>query len=271
MRFWLYKLIRGESAMYELLVVDDEYEIRNGLCNYFPWEEIGYRVAGQAENGKKALDFILSHHVDVILCDIKMPVLSGIELAREIYEKSLNVRIIFLSAYKDFEYAQKALEYKAFNYIVKPTKYNEILTVFSRLKQELDMEKKEKNAGPDKENEEVNLSFHDKIIHTIKAYVTSHYGDATLDSAADLVHLNPFYLSKYFKEKTGENFSDFVLQVKMKKALELLNQVSYKTCDISRLLGYSSPKNFTRTFKRYYGFTPSHYRGKEDASLKNGG
>lgn len=254
--------------MYQLFVVDDEHEIRNGLCNYFPWEKIGYKIAGQAENGKKALDFIICHHVDVLLCDIKMPVMSGIELAKEIKERNLNVKVIFLSAYKDFEYAKKALEYKALNYIVKPTKYNEILNVFSKLSTELDNEKREKEIDKGESEIDKNITFHNRIIRNIKTYVTSHYGDASLEEAADLVHMNPFYLSKFFKDKTGENFIDFILRIKMKKALELLNDVSYKTYDISRLLGYSSPKNFTRTFKKYYGFTPSNYRNKGNNPLE---
>ena len=58
--------------MYQLLVVDDEYEIRNGLCKYFPWDETGFTVAGQAENGREALAFLRTHHVDLVLCDMEL-------------------------------------------------------------------------------------------------------------------------------------------------------------------------------------------------------
>lgn len=77
--------------MYTLLVVDDETKIRNGICNYFPWNEIGFEIIGEAKNGRQALDTILKQQVDVVLSDIKMPVMSGIELAQELYAAERSV------------------------------------------------------------------------------------------------------------------------------------------------------------------------------------
>jgi YesN/AraC family two-component response regulator len=103
-------------------------------------------------------------------------------------------------------------------------------------------------------------NYSEQIISTIKSYVQEHYQDVTLEDVAELVHLNPYYLSKFFKEKTGENYSDLVMAVRMKKAAELLRDFSYRTYQISEMVGYSNPKNFTRTFKRYFGKTPREFR-----------
>ncbi|WP_248924701.1 helix-turn-helix domain-containing protein [Paenibacillus hamazuiensis] len=100
------------------------------------------------------------------------------------------------------------------------------------------------------------------VIETIKHYTENHYKDITLDKVAKVVHMNPNYVSTYFKEKTGENFSDYLLSIKMKKAADLLGDVRLKTYEVSQMIGYSNTKNFTRTFKKFFGVSPREYRNK---------
>ena len=115
--------------MYRLIIVDDEFEIRNGLSRYFPWESVGFEAAAVFENARGALDYIRRNPVDVVLTDIEMPGMSGIELARVIHEQRLPVKVIFLSAYKKFEYARDAISYRVVHYITKPTVHSEIFEV----------------------------------------------------------------------------------------------------------------------------------------------
>ncbi|TDF93773.1 response regulator transcription factor [Paenibacillus piri] len=241
--------------MYKLLIADDEYEIRNGLSNYFPWGEVGFEVVLLAENGVQAIEYTENHEVDVLLCDIRMPLLTGIDVARELFLKKSPVKVIFLSGYKDFEFAQQALIYGVKNYIVKPTKYDELMNIFMNIREELNQERK-KSAEPEG-------CVADKVIAVIKKYVLERYRDAALEEAAELVHMSPYYVSKYFKQKTGENFSDFVMSVKMEKAAQFLKEIDYKTYEISDMIGYSNPKNFTRTFKKYFGKSPREFRNAE--------
>jgi two-component system, response regulator YesN len=252
--------------MYKLLIADDEYEIRNGLSNYFPWNDIGFEVVHQASNGVEVLQYLKVHSVDAILCDIRMPVMTGIDLAKELYTQKSPVKIIFLSGYKEFDYAQKAINYGVKNYILKPTKYDELLSIFTKIKEELDREKQSASAfNTDNlepsiiEKENVKPLDSDRIIVRIKAYVMENYKDASLEGASQMVHMNPHYISKYFKEKTGENFSDFVVGVKMSKAADLLNHSNHKVYEISELIGYSNSKNFTRSFRKYFGKSPSEF------------
>ncbi len=254
--------------MYKLLIADDEYEIRNGLSNYFPWNDIGFEVAGQAANGKEVLQYAADFQLDAILCDIRMPVMSGIDVARELCNQNSPIKLIFLSGYKEFDYAHQALIYGVKNYIVKPTKYGELLKVFTKIKEELDQAKPTVSNTPPRLPEqcsgfEAEPLISDKIIAKIKKYVIEHYKDATLEGASQLVHLNPYYISKYFKDKTGQNFSDFVVGVKMNKAMELVKDMNYKGYEISEMLGYSNAKNFTRAFRKYFGKSPREYRNRE--------
>lgn len=249
--------------MYRLLIVDDEYEVRTGICNYFPWSEVGFKVISQAENGKAALDYIILNPVDAVLCDVKMPVMTGIALAAELRRLNPQIKVIFLSAYRNFGYAQKALTYGVKNYIVKPVKYEELVKVFLQIKEELDNENL--NSGG-KENQRPSggecdtATFHDKIVTAVKKHIRESYRTVTLESAAKLAHMNPFYFSKFFKEKTGQNFYDYVIETKMQKAAELLEDINYKTYEVSELVGYTNPKNFSRAFRNYFNKTPSQYR-----------
>lgn len=243
-------------VLYKLLIADDEVEIRNGLGSYFPWEEIGFEIVGIVENGIEALAFINNQQVDVLLTDIRMEDLSGIEVAKQLEEQKSSVVVVFLSGYKDFEYAQQAIQYGVKNYMTKPTQYREIAAVFSKVKAQLD---------------EINLpstppatnAHHDHVIDSIFTYVNEHYQSASLESVSQIVHLNPVYISKYFKDKTGRNFSEYVNEVKMEKSALLLKNPNFRIYEISEMIGYSNAKNFTRSFRKYFGKTPREYRNEE--------
>ncbi|CAM4392710.1 response regulator [Paenibacillus phoenicis] len=247
--------------MYNLLIVDDEAETREALSSYFPWNEVGFQVVGQANNGQEALRLIAEgERVDIVLTDIKMPVMSGIELAEQLYNHRRQIKVVFLSGYRDFEYAQQALHFRVINYILKPAKYHVLLDVFGKIKEELEAEAAAENQDLGPNPSAPGQGGESLIIQKIKEYVKANYKNASLEEVARLVHMNANYLSFFFKQKTGQNFSDYVLQTKMEMAAALLRDVSYKTYEISEKVGYSNAKNFTRTFKSYYGQTPSEFR-----------
>jgi two-component system response regulator YesN len=249
--------------MYNLLVVDDESESRNTLCNCFPWGELDFAVIAQANNGAEALKLIQRLPIDVVLCDIKMPVLSGIDLAQELYHRKPKPLIIFLSGYRDFEFAQKALTFGVRYYIVKPARYEEIMSTFQMLKQELDSRSSVTATVSNPNCPEKNVdssNVQEKIVQMVKKYIKENYAHASLEEASKLVHLNSSYLSQLFKQKTGNNFSDYLIEVKMTKAAELLMDYQLKTYTVSEMVGYTNAKNFARTFKSFYGVNPREYR-----------
>lgn len=124
--------------MYRLLIVDDERATLNGLCNYIPWDQMGFIVEGSAANGKAALAYLENHTVDVLLSDIRMPVMDGIELVARVRELGYDMECVFLSAHRDFEYAKKGLQYGVLDYILKPTKFGDIREVFGHVREKLD-------------------------------------------------------------------------------------------------------------------------------------
>ena len=239
--------------MYRLLIVDDEEDIRRGLSEFFPWEEIGFKVAGAAEDGKQALEIIRKGQIDIVFCDIRMPVMSGVDLARSLFESGIRIPVVFLSAYRDFVYARQAMEYGVRGYILKPTSYVEITAVFKRIKREMDLEPSAPKRG------ETGPKI-DAAIDAINGYMEREYARASLKEAARIVHMSSQYVSRLFKERTGKNFTAHLVEIRMRKAAQLLRDVDYLTYEVSELVGYRNPKNFTRTFKRYFGVPPRQYR-----------
>ena len=105
---------------YTVVVADDEDELREAVCTMIPWQELGFRLVGSASNGLDALQLVEQHGPDLLLTDIRMPFISGIELARQVREVRPATHIAFLSGYDDFEYAQQAIRYNIISYMLKP-------------------------------------------------------------------------------------------------------------------------------------------------------
>lgn len=124
--------------MYKLLVVDDEKLIRQGLVDYVDWSRHGITVAGTAADGTTALELAVKNPPDIILSDIKMATMDGIELLKALRAHGIRSEIIFISAYSRFEDAQEALRYGAFDYILKPIEEAKLLQVVGRCVQKLE-------------------------------------------------------------------------------------------------------------------------------------
>lgn len=238
--------------LYELLIVDDEENSRSALATYFPWEENGFHVCGQASDGKAALEFLEKHPVHVILTDISMPVMDGIALAKCLQEREDTPCVVFLSAYDDFHYAQNAIKYGVRFYILKPSDFEEIQETFIKIRQELDEKYKI-------ESECVNED-EDEIIKQVLLYIEKEYRTGTLGALAKILYTNPSHLSQLIKLKTGKNFMNLLLETRMKQAALFLSDPSIKIYLVSELVGYTNPNNFARAFKLYYNQSPKEYR-----------
>lgn len=113
--------------MYKAIIVDDEYLIRESLKKTIDWSEMGVCLEGEASNGRDALQLIQEVHPDIVLTDIRMPIMNGIELAIQIKKMHENIRIIFISGYDDFSYAQQALKIGVEDYVLKPIDNKKVL------------------------------------------------------------------------------------------------------------------------------------------------
>lgn len=119
---------------YKVLLVDDEEEVRNAIEQRINWEELGFEVIGKAQNGVKAMEIAEKLQPDVVITDIKMPYMNGLELARNLKEENPGVRILILTGFDEFEYAKEAVHLEIEEYILKPVNANELSECLKRLK-----------------------------------------------------------------------------------------------------------------------------------------
>jgi len=240
--------------VYTLVLVDDEVELREGLKNYFPWKELGFDPVVAFPNGLLAIDYIRLHDVSVLLSDIKMPLMDGLTLIERAKALRPQLITVILSGYQDFEYAKKGISLGVREFIVKPTKYEELKQVFSRIADQLAEGKGDQASIFDVDDDQ------NGVAQSVKRYIEGHLAQASLEQAADYIHLNQYYVSTIFHQTTGERFSDYLTRMRMQKAAELLAETSLNIQDIGLQVGYSNPSSFARSFKQFFALSPKGYR-----------
>ena len=124
--------------MYKLIIVDDESEIRNGLLEIIDWEKEGFVVVGEAENGLDALQLAETTPIDLVITDIRMPFMDGLEMAKEIRKLQPMVSFIILSGYDDFEYTRQAIQIKISDYVLKPVSSDDLIPILRSVKASMD-------------------------------------------------------------------------------------------------------------------------------------
>ena len=238
--------------MLSLIIADDESDILEGLKSVVKWETLGYAIAGIYGDGESVVRHFEQHGpVDVLLTDIRMTGMSGLDLALYVSEHELPTKIILLSGYSEFELAQKAVEYHVYRYILKPSDISELEAVFTDLRRQL-----EDSADP--------VQDENMVIRIVKDYVDSVMpGNPSLSDVAEKVYLNTSYLSHLFKEKTGETFTIYVTQKRIEYAKSLLRDPKNKVYMIADMMGYRDLSYFHKTFKKHTGLTPREFRDKE--------
>lgn len=237
--------------MYKLLIADDEVTIRTSLASFFPWEKEGFEVVGTCADGKEVIQFITENRVDVILIDIRMPHVTGIDVAQYIFENKMKIKVVLLSAHGEFTYAQASMRYGVQYYVLKPTKYEELSQVFSELHAQLDIDYEVYIRNNDEDID---------IVERIKKYIDINYVDASLEGISELFHLNLYYVSHLFKRKTNMNFLEYLTKVRMEKASQLLVNSDLLVSEICSHVGYTDPRSFSKAFKKYFGVSPREYK-----------
>ena len=239
--------------MYDLVIVEDEDEVRNGLVEFFPWEKLGFRVAADFDNGRSALDYCLQHRADVVLTDIRMSFFSGLDLIRELSAHPDPPLFCIMTAYSDFEYAKEAIRYSVQDYIVKPASLDEISSSFRRIRERLDEASAPVVAAAGESD--------NPLISRAMDIIGKKTSTCTLASVSAELGVNSSHLSRLFKEKTGENFQSYLIRQKMNIAVSMLeSRAGYRNSDIAEATGYSDVQNFCRIFARCFGVSPQQYR-----------
>ncbi|WP_054739744.1 response regulator [Cellulosilyticum ruminicola] len=124
--------------MLNVQIVDDEPIIRLGLQRLIDWEEMGFEITCIAQNGKQALEQLETERVDLIITDIEMPIMNGLDFIKEVREKDKNIEIVILTAYEDFEYAKTAIRCGITQYILKPIEEKAVMQLLMQIRQDIE-------------------------------------------------------------------------------------------------------------------------------------
>ena len=244
------------------MLVDDEFRIREIIKKMIPWDSLGLLLIDSCSSAPKALESMQNEMPDILITDVKMPVMDGIELIRRAKVISPNLQCIILSGYDEFLLAQAAMLENVKYYILKPCSMDELVEALQKCAQVIDLSRKTKE---DREKEPLINMSKEALEEQVKRYIEDHYQDQrlTLKYVADeVLHMNAQYVGKRFYQKTGKKFSEYLLSVRMKKAKEYLKRNSNcKMYEVAEIVGLSNNvQYFYHLFKQHTGMTPREFQ-----------
>lgn len=276
--------------MLKVLVVDDEVFVRKGIVLETDWAALGFEVAAEAKNGLEGLDAVHKYNPDLIICDIRMPKMGGIEMLKALREEGNRVHVIFLTAYGEFEYAKEALKLYAFDYILKPFEDGELEEAVLRAKKEIESRReeasrreteshKETESRGNMESREEKDSRKDEsallaldvkpeeksgYIREALQFIADHYqeNEMNVGAIAGFLGISEGHLSHLFKKETNYTVMAYLTRYRMRAAMKLLSDCRSRVYEVAEQVGYKDIAYFSSTFKKIVGMTPSEYQDR---------
>lgn len=268
---------RGGIIIYTILIVDDEMGITEGLKIIIERIVNGCKVVGVAFNGVEGFNSAMAFKPDVIITDIMMPQVNGLEMIKNLKELGCNSKFLILSGYSEFEYAKKAIQLGVNFFINKPVEEEEIQDCLTKVFEEI-----QKERTKTEEIENLRKAYQNSLISTveqepspgiatktdtiteIKKFIYDNFNkDISLTELASRFFMNPSYLSQMFKEKTGDTYVNYVMKLRINKAKELLKSTDMKIYEICEKVGYSDTNYFSKLFEKLEGCRPRDYKKRK--------
>ena len=247
--------------MLKVLVVEDEEMIRRGIVLAVDWAALDCVVVGEASNGLEALEAVERLRPSLIITDLKMPCMDGLEMLRRLREQGNPVHVIILTAYDSFTYAQSALRLGAVDFLVKPFHDGDLEQAVTALHRRMG------SAGGEGVLALPELRKGDRSKYVLEAmdFIGAHYSDPNISISLIAQHLgiSEGHLSHLFKKETDYTLLNYLTRYRIHKAMELLKDCRVKIYEVAEQVGYRDITYFSATFKKLVGVSPSEY---QDAS-----
>ncbi len=250
--------------MTKVMIVDDEKYVRLGIKNNTDWSLIDCQVVGEAANGQEGLEKAKELRPDLVISDIKMPKMTGIEMSEVLLEKYPDMKVIFLTAYDEFEYARAAIRIGASDYLLKPFEDGALEGAIQRLlhlhPNAPESSALEEQLVPLKRKCEVENKY---IVESIN-YIEKNYSDSdfSVTTMAENIGVSEGHLSRLFKAETDLSINNYLTRYRIRKAMDYLKDVKVKVYEVADKVGYQDIAYFSNTFKKLVGKTPSEYQSK---------
>lgn len=267
--------------MYRLMIAEDEMIERIVLKKMLLKKFGGECQVFEAQNGKEAVEIFKREDIQVVILDIGMPGMNGIQAAEIMRKEKKDCCIIFLTAYDRFDYAKKAISIRAMEYLLKPYSQKEVLNVVEealRLAGEqedrqggIKPHKEEKDAEVPAKEEKDHQSLEDEsdfsgsrlsvMTSMVEEYIRSNYMyDISMSETARAVGYSEPYFCRMFKLQFGQSFTSYLAEYRVGEAKKLLTQPNVIVKEVGARVGYMDSNYFTKVFKRLEGVNPSEYR-----------
>lgn len=243
--------------MYRMVLADDEISIREELSTLYDWQAHDISIVAVCKNGLEAYEAILDESPDLVLTDIRMPGLNGLEMIERLRSAKCDLCFIILSGYRDFEYARQAIALGVTQYLTKPLDEKCLWEAVENGKAQCNRISLPRIEQPDSGQSST------EVVNVIRKYVCDHLSDSSLSLqsiARNVLFMNEDYVSHLFSTCAGEKFSHFLNSTRVEAAKKLIRNSSLSINAIAEQTGFgANPKYFSQVFKKYTGTTPSGF------------
>ncbi len=244
--------------MYKVYLVDDEKYVLEELKILIDWQSLGFTVCGTATDPTVAEGEILERKPHLVFLDINMRKMDGLTLAKRLKTRLPQLQLAFLSAYDKFDYAVCAIELGARIYLTKPIHPGKLQDFLTHLFRDL------RGMGIP---EEPDAPAQTDIISGILLDIQKNYSSRLLLTPyAEKYHYSIEHLSRIFKEATGQSFTGYVVDIKMKKAAQLMDTEAMSLKEIACRVGYTDYYQFSKIFKKHIGLSPKDYKNRKESA-----
>ena len=251
---------------YTVIVAEDEELLLNNLVQKVGKADPDFQVVGTAQTGAQALSLVEKLHPDLIITDIRMPVMDGISLLTRVGSQFPFIKFIITSGFSDFEYAKKAIALKVSDYLLKPVDPDELRESLQKIKRDFQISRKDYksvfSAG-------TAAKTPSQIASILKDFIVNNYGnDINLNLIADNMNYSPSYLTKIFCQAYDCTPTKYLLNLRMDQAQKLLlHEPALSIRQIGEMCGYHDQGYFSRIFKKHTGRSPLEFRGENDDNV----
>ncbi|MBT9779213.1 response regulator [Clostridium sp. MCC353] len=245
--------------MIRVVVVEDEFYVRKGIIQTFDWKSLDCEIVGEASNGKQGIEVIEEMKPDLVIADIEMPVVDGIEMVKMLRSKQCGAEFIFLTAHQKFTYVHSALKLEAVDYLLKPFHYKDLEECIRKVKiklHKIDEETSKTVLLTDEEIQAENIYIKKAI-----AYVREHYTrEIMVSDVAEYLKISEAYFCRLFKKETGYTFGQYLTNYRVHVAAGLLANFPMKVSEAAEQVGFTDSNYFSTIFKKIMEMSPSEYQ-----------
>lgn len=243
--------------MYRVVIADDEDIIRRGLTRQIEQMGLDARVVATAADGEETLRVVEEYDPEILLLDINMPFLDGLECLRRLRESGCECAVLILTGYDRFDYAQKAIPHEVSQYLLKPVEDEEFKTAMAEAIRKYDIRRDERDLlrkalPPCREG-------------NVVAYLKKHFMDQeiSVEGLEEQFNMSRTALLKAVKTATGMGCIEYITALRIEYASRLLTgRRAYTVREIAEMAGYPDQHYFSRVFKNCRGLSPREYREK---------